>query len=222
MRSSILVLAVVATAGLARAGLTCDAEEMKDFLGALEKYAKGPAPMDLIQDGYDCGWIGHANDAYKERFFLACTAILARRGADPDVKTQCAHIALDAGRTSLGAVDLFGVFRESDLDPVDDHAPDYLAAMAASGDARARTVIVDHYRKYLARAAKKPPKGSAADSWVKWQVRVLGTLEKVGTAEDRPFVDEVTASTKERKVLEAAARLAAALDAKSARPASNP
>lgn len=219
MRRLVIALTVVLLAPAARAGLECEAKDMEEFLRALEQYAKGPAKMDFIQDGHDCGWIDHATDAYKERFFKACTAILARRGADGQVKTQCAQAALYAGRTSLGAVDLFTVFRESDLDPVDDEAPARLGSLAASGDPRARAVIIDHYRKYLARAAKKPPKGSSTDSWRRWQVIVLATLEKVAASDDRAFVDEVTASTQDKKVLEAAGRLAAALDAKKAAPA---
>lgn len=219
MHRWMVAFTLVTLATAAHAGLTCFPEDMEGFLRALEQYAKGPARMELIEDGHDCGWLHQATDAFKQRYFQACTAIVARRGADAQVKTQCAQESLMAGRTSLGDVDLFTVFRESDLDPIDDEAPFRLAALAASGDGRARTVIIAHYKKYLARAAKKPPKGSYAGSWVKWQVSVLGTLEKVATPEDRSFVDEVTASTKDRKVLDAAARLAAALDAKKEAPA---
>src|SRR5262250_3038267 len=133
MRRRILALSLLTFATAARAGLECGAREMETFLRALEQYAKGPAAMDLIQDGHDCGWLHDATDAFKQRYFQACTAIVSRRGADAQVKTQCAYASLMAGRTSLGDVDLFTVFRESDLDPVDDEAPLRLAALAASG-----------------------------------------------------------------------------------------
>ena len=239
------VLALLAPT-LAHAGYCIDSTEQKDPETALLKVASGKRDKDVVltaSGGLWCIINGPGDDntpttakVRDKRIALvtkACSKIIpardkAKKEAAADVEDAMAALARDCARHLVqNAVPVLGdhdLFADVTGGKYSWYEPPPYEIVATSRDARARLFVLERFRAAIAEVGTQKLKGWKITVWHKHRLDALAALEKVATADDVAFLDEVIAATpgkdkKENKVVAAAQR---AREAALARPAGSP
>ena len=202
--------------GVAHAGEFCGGLDGPGAMRELQRYAAGKGGM-VNERCFTQSYGEKLPDAVEAQIRAACAQAVqlpaAKRSSDLD--SWCMLEVLASGSARAGDRDLVGELIAKPW-AWDRSAP--YRALAASGDARARPFVLAEFAKHRETWRKKKlHAGWAKDAWRSHELSVLAALEKVGTAEDVPLVDEIERDEpKDKGVAAAAGRARAAAAARKA------
>ena len=226
MRFFVVLALLVPSAAFA--GDWCmDNAQQTDMTKALAKVAKGTRDTETIGTANNFWCIIHGpakgekepTDTEQAKRVAAitdaCTKIVPAHDKKKDDRAEveealkyltdeCTRHLVENGVPKLGDHDLFADATDGKFTW---HQPAPYAIAAGSGDARARLFVLDQFRAAIIVVKKrKVSPGWQTEAWKNHRLGALAALEKVATAEDLPFLDEIIASTpaKEKKILAAA------------------
>lgn len=190
--------------GVAHAGEFCGGLDGPGAVRELQRYAAGKGGMVNTQC-FTQSYGDKLPGAVQAQIRTACAQAVqlpaAKRSSDLD--SWCVLEVLASGSARAGDRDLVGELVAKPW-AWDGWAP--YAALAASGDARARPFVLAEFAKHRETWRKKKLRaGWAKDTWRSHELAVLAALEKVGTAEDVPLVDEIERDEPRDKRVAAAA-----------------
>lgn len=219
IRPVFLSIAVVCLAWApAQAGLHC---ELPGAVKTLERIAAKPnARLSPADEYYGLCLAGVARvPKLRTRFEAACSVILAR---DPK-HYVCVDIAARSGIKQLGGIDVFdavGVVMRIDPFAMGDADGQAIILYRTLADPRALPIVVQVWKDNLAKAAKRERRPQSMVAWSAWRQEAAKILGMFGGLEDKAFLDEQRAGTKDKYVRRACADAIRAIEQRLA--AANP
>ncbi len=208
MRVVVLVVLLSLTR-TAAAGIVCSEEDdLETYAKQLEATAASPAKAKDL--AFEWAYCLDNNQKRKARIVKACTTIAARL----DVTKPSDDDAYRTQELCIPVLASFGVnpikTKTKDVDYVADKLaakyplhedPSYVFHfLELSGDPRVLPKVIELYRENLATAAKKTPTGWHAQNWIRWHRAALTLIKTRGTKAELAFLDEVAASTTDKRV----------------------
>lgn len=220
---AIALFVTLANSAPAHAGACLGEDEVVAEVVQLETYAKNPkAPR-----GFLCIRVAFATDIdvvpkshrkpLLDRIEKACTKVLEREHGD----NECVELGIRLGKKSLGGVDFFDVVSKSKLDVWNwDRWTPELWMLGELGDARGAVIVRDTWKAAIDVAAKHEAakRRGYLQAWAGWRNEAAQTIGKIGVAEDKAFLEEQAAATKDRYVRQACLEGAAEIERRLKKP----
>lgn len=205
--------ALVFTARPAAAGSCGGDEDVLETVKDVERFAKRGGKEPVIEEF--CAEEAMNDPALKKRLFTACERILAR---EPGYQT-CLLWAADAGRKTLGGVDIYpalAVF--TSVDPFGPHMNGAynVGLYKRLGDPRAVQPVREMWQATLGNP--RTTKRHDAHLWTVFRNNAISLFEKLGGAAERDFLVEQAAATKDRPMKKRMQKAIKAMDRRLAKP----
>src|SRR5512140_286133 len=210
----ICILAVlVASTGSALAGF-CDDDNGDQVLRTIEKYARDPKAKPAEVWGICMSQVIAVQPKRTERFLAACEKILETDRS----YGVCVKWSIDVGKKQLGKIDLFDLVEEAfKMEPlVWDSEPALL--YITLDDPRAMPRLIAGWKAQL--AAKQQPRAAyQLQAWDRFRRGSAKFLGKHGGATEKAFLEEQLAATKDPDMAKSLRAAIAAIDKRTAAPA---
>lgn len=194
-------------------------DDSKEYMARIEQHSRSKrAPDDTsVWGGPDYAMYCLLKDAprFKSRIEAACRKIIDREGTKHN---GCMKLSAAAGITMLGKHDVFAwvtdEMEETPLHKFETRAsslikPDLYARMA---DPRGRQIVLDIWKTWIPRAKAEERDDSSRRRWSVWRQRAAAALGVLGGADERAFLVEQEAISRDRYVARACQKAIAAID----------
>jgi hypothetical protein len=138
------------------------------------------------------------------RIVTACTTLVTKADSTDGRFVYCFHSLAAAGvnpiKAKQGELDFVGDQMKKKW-PLWEDTSFVFETLRRSNDPRVRPWMLPIFKEHLAAVATKPPVGWKAENWLRWRRSALAIIGAHGTKADLPFLDEVQAATKDKRVL---------------------
>jgi hypothetical protein len=208
------VIALTFTFGLlwsaptAHAGMCIGEDETAKGVASLEAMAKNPKAND------DRGCFEDSAGKYPKyapRVLAGCEKILARTPND----VSCIDVVIRLGKHVLAGVDLFDAIASWKIDIWEwQHEDRTTVLLGRLGDPRGLARIVETWKAAIPEAKTRERKkwASSLSAWSGWRQDAARALGEHGGADDKAFLEDQAAATKDKYVKQACVDAIAAID----------
>jgi hypothetical protein len=198
-------LALALVTRTARAG-QCDESGAAFQVREIEAYAKN-AKADRPFFNHICMETAREVPKLAKRAIAACDTIVHR-----EPSADCVEWSAKLGAKQLGDIDLFAKISEAlPLDPFCDRSP-ALPAYDALGDARVLPLVMAAWS--AAAVDKRARQAKRRFTWTVWRHDAIRILGRLGSAEERAFLEAQLPSTNDRGITRALKKALAQIDAR--------